>query len=593
MLKKILKIFITLVAITCVYANTNDSTLIKNRYENVYAVYDGEDRVHLFYAQRYTLNDITAYCIEPGLAIDTNVYSSTEDWSITNLDNEEKNYIRLVAYYGYDYPGHNNMKYYLATQELIWRKITGREVYWVEGDSVDSPRIDIEDEKNEIINLANNHTKKPSFDNQTIEVSLGTTTIIDENDILSDYEIYSSDIDDVIIEENKLKITINSYLENAEIRLVKKHYTNSVALIYYSGNNQKMIRSGILDPVVASSQINITLKAKVKVTKVDKTDNSIIHKEGIKFKIKNVDTGEYICENNTCIFETNSSGFFITKELEQGNYQIEELEYEVFYGYAWNKIPLPFSINEDSEIIYENNEPLIEIIFPNQKVKAHVRVYKVGEKAIIKNEAITYSTIPLTGVVYMLYANENIYTLEGDILYSAGEEITNIDINNGMGEANNLPTGRYCIKEVTTPNGYILTQEPFCFKIEYRKQFTPEFIVTINQTNNLAKGSLVLTKKSSLNDLPLASVYINIYTENSELIYQGVTNDDGQITISSIPAGKYYYQEIKTIEGYLLDTQKHYFEIKENEEIVNEELINNPITGTCEVTISSFSFISK
>ena len=115
-----------LVGITFVYAGVNDSTLVKHQYENIYGVYDGTDRVHLFYAQRYTLNGITAYCIEPAVPIDTDIYSSTTDWSVTGLNNDVKRYIRLLAYYGYDYDGHNTMEYYLATQELIWEKISGK-----------------------------------------------------------------------------------------------------------------------------------------------------------------------------------------------------------------------------------------------------------------------------------------------------------------------------------------------------------------------------------------------------------------------------------------------------------------------------------
>ena len=151
MIKKILKLLLTIALfIMCnyTYADINDSTLVKNRYDNVYAVYDAPDRVHIYYAQRYTLNGITAYCIEPGLGIDTDIYSSTEDWQITNLTSELRNKIRLIAYYGYDYPNHNTMYYYLATQELIWKEITKRSIYWVNGEDVNAPKIDIEREKN-------------------------------------------------------------------------------------------------------------------------------------------------------------------------------------------------------------------------------------------------------------------------------------------------------------------------------------------------------------------------------------------------------------------------------------------------------------
>ena len=45
----------------------------------------------------------------------------------------------------------------MASQELIWETITGRDTYWVTDNYYDAPRINIENEKNEIINLVNNY----------------------------------------------------------------------------------------------------------------------------------------------------------------------------------------------------------------------------------------------------------------------------------------------------------------------------------------------------------------------------------------------------------------------------------------------------
>ena len=130
--KVLLAIPLLLIGTMLVHADTNDSNLIKSKYDGYMAAYDAPDRIHMFWAERYTQNGTTAYCIEPLISITTETYSSTTDWGITELSADVRNYIRLVAYYGYDYSGHNTMKYYFAAQELIWEKIKGREVYWVE-----------------------------------------------------------------------------------------------------------------------------------------------------------------------------------------------------------------------------------------------------------------------------------------------------------------------------------------------------------------------------------------------------------------------------------------------------------------------------
>ena len=586
MLQKIFKTILLLSFLfiyTTAYAETNQSKLVKNRYDNIYAVYHASDRVHLYYAQRYTLNDITAYCIEPGLGIETDTYSSTEDWSITNLNSNVRNYIRLIAYYGYDYPGHNTMKYYLATQELIWRGIEGKEVYWVEGESIDAPKIDIEKEKQEIILLAKNHTKAPSFDNQTIELTLGKETILkDENNVLNDYEIYSSDIPNVEIVDNNLRLTTKNIVKDAEIRLIKKHYTNSVALIYHSGNNQKLIRSGILDPVIASSQVKINVKAKVKVFKTDKDYHFILKKSGFKFKIKNTDTNEYLCEYDECIYQTNNQGYFVTELLDEGHYQLEEIENQNFYDYAWNNDPISFTIDENSSFKYENDEAILEIKYPNRHVRGQITVKKLGEIAHIKNGEITYEYVPLSDVKFKLYAAENIYNGFGNLMKSAGSGIEIFKTINGSYFTHKLYLGKYCLIELETPDNYQLNEEPYCFNLEYKDKYTEYIESTITLKNYLKKGNFELIKKDKLTNKPISKTQIAIYTEKGELAYSGLTDELGQIHIENLPLGKYYYKELSPSPGYIIDNEKHYFEIEENKQTIKEELFNEPIKGTFE-----------
>ena len=585
-MKKILKIIIVLLTLlisSYVYADTDDSKLVKNRYDNIYAVYDGPDRVHLYYAQRYTLNDITAYCIEPGIGIDTDTYSSTDDWSITNLSPNIRNYIRLIAYYGYDYPGHDTMKYYLATQELIWRHIEGREIYWVEGEDKNGPKIDLTKEKETIEQLAKNHTKLPSFDNQTIEIPLGKTiTIEDTNKVLSEYEIYSSSTKDIIIDGNNLKITAKEVTDNSEIRLIRKHYTTNIALIYHSGNNQKLIRSGILDPVISSSKVNINIKAKVKVIKTDKQYKFTIKQSGIKFKIKNLDTNKYICNNDDCFYKTNNLGFFITDLLDSGNYQLEEIENQNFYDYTWNNAPLKFSIDSNSNFKYEDDEPIIEIKFQNKQVNGQVILKKLGEVPIIKDGQISYEYIPLNNVKFKLYVAEDIYNGIGTLVKKKGYVERIFDTVNGRFDVDGLYLGKYCLEEMTTQEKYILDDKPYCFNLEYKDKYTEHISTTITIKNNLKKGHFELIKKDGLTNNPISNTEISLYTEKDELIYTGLTDEKGYIYIKNIPLGKYYYIETKAPTGYILDTKKHYFEINENGKTISEVLINEPISATFE-----------
>lgn len=348
MLKKMIKIMLLIISLMLINnskikADVNDSTLVRNYYDGYYAVYNAPDRVRLFYAERLTLNGFTAYCIQPGVAITTYTYSSTTDWSITGLSDDVIRYIRLVAYYGYDYSGHQTMKYYYATQELIWEKISGRAVGWIYGEDRYGPQMDIENEKNTILNLVNNHTKRPSFDDEIYNVNVGESlTINDENGVLSQYEIYSSDFDNVSINGNTLTINDISSVKTGEISLVKKGYTDNVNLIYYNGDSQKIVRAGLLDPVAASFTIDvnggsITLKKLDKETGENAQGDASL--KGAKYYVIN-SAGETV---DILVSGQNEK----TKELPFDTYTVREVSAGT--GYLVDDTVYTFTLNADNQ----------------------------------------------------------------------------------------------------------------------------------------------------------------------------------------------------------------------------------------------------
>ena len=52
------------------------------------------------------------------------------------------------------------------------------------------------------------------------------------------------------------------------------------------------------------------------------------------------------------------------------------------------------------------------------------------------------------------------------------------------------------------------------------------------------------------------------------LIYSGKTDENGKIVIDKLPIGKFYILEKEAPEGYELNTEKMWFEIREDGEIV-------------------------
>ena len=159
----------------------------------------------------FQMKNRIAYCIEPGVEINERYYDIGYDWNVTNLSSELKEEIEKIGYYGYEYPGHNNSYYYIAAQELIWKAVRPDiEVTWTTEKNLGGSIIDISKEKNEIMDLVNNHSLVPSFADQMFIDYTGKEIILkDENNVLDYYEVSDSNNHAIIRDGNVLKIKLN------------------------------------------------------------------------------------------------------------------------------------------------------------------------------------------------------------------------------------------------------------------------------------------------------------------------------------------------------------------------------------------------
>ena len=195
------------------------------------------------YVTMFKLNDRIAYCVEPGVEITESYYDIYTDWSKVNFSDELKEYIEKLGYYGYEYPGHQTSRYYIAAQELIWKAVKPEtEVVWTTGKNYTGEVIDISKEKEEILSLVQKHNLKPSFSEKSFKAVVGNKIVLeDENNVLDDYEISSSEYHDVVKEGNTITITLNSEVVPEEtLTFTRKHYDDAPLLVYSKANSQTL-----------------------------------------------------------------------------------------------------------------------------------------------------------------------------------------------------------------------------------------------------------------------------------------------------------------------------------------------------------------
>ena len=326
---------------------------------------------------------------------------------------------------------------------------------------------------------------------------------------------------------------------------------------------------------------NAEITARLKVIKIDSETGNTIPVAGIKFKIFDVENNEYVCQvtdKEQCVFETNDEGILLTPlPLESGTYRLEEQDQKLD-GYLWNEEALTFAIGDDSTLINDDVfGAIVEVEFENTQVKGKVEINKTGEELIIEDDSYHYEKIKLEGAEFELRANEDII-VGGKTYYKKGELVTILVTDkDGYASIDNLPLGKYTLKEVKSANNNVLDPNTYEFELVYEDQYTEVVYKTFTLDNKYPKGELEFTKTDLVTGDPLPDTKIEIFTENGVKVFEGRTDENGKIIITDLPVGKYFILESDAPDGYILNEEKMWFSITENGEIVKADMTNEKI----------------
>ena len=499
-----------------------------------------------------------AFCIEPGLhnldIADGNYdinYDYSQFSSITGLSFEKIRELSLISFYGYGYNGDTSDENYVATQLEIWDAVNPGCC------SVESGNTALlNDKRGSIRSLVNNEITKPSFDKTTQEViATKEQTFTDTRGVLNGYSVESCTNCSARIEGNNLIVKGNDMGEG-QVNLVRTVGNDSQAdILYTSGNYQKLMTFRKPDPMRTYMKLNVR-GGTLTVQKIDKDNKEIAIPsgdatlEGAEYGIYN-SNGDYV----KSIF-TDLEGK-ATIELPLGKYTVKELN--ASEGYLLDENTYEITIDENNLYPYvESYEKVID---------AYGLVMKeYGDDEI--------------GYNYEENAKFDILNLRNEVVGS----ITTDD--EGIGTIK-LPYGTYTLHQVEgTP--YFKFIDDIVFKIDELNK-TYKF-----KLKNLSYPRLDIIKVDSKSKESVKGAKIDIYkfneeTNEFEMIYEALTDENGKIHIDNMELGKYYYEEVEAPKGYLLDDNKYYFEINEYGKTFKLALKNKKITGKLEFTKVDFS----
>lgn len=197
------------------------------------------------------------------------------------------------------------------------------------------------------------------------------------------------------------------------------------------------------------------------------------------------------------------------------------------------------------------------------KIKATV-VEEKGSLTVNKVDADIGKA--LAGVTYRLFD-------------ASGNKITDVTTGtDGRAVFSDLPLGSYFYQEISAPEGYVVDSTRYMVTIS-----TAALHITEQRTNTLAKGSIEILKVDAETRQPLAGVVYRLFDANGSKNADGTTDGNGKVTFSGLKPGKYAYQEVSTVSGYLLDDTRYEFNLTSENLHVKVTRENTPAKGSLTI----------
>lgn len=333
---------------------------------------------------------------------------------------------------------------------------------------------------------------------------------------------------------------------------------------------------------------NRNFESYIKIVKVDAETGKVIPLAGAGFRLYRPD-GSLITQTFTYpevttidTFYTNSEGYLITPEkLEYGTgYSLVEVSAPC--GYTLNSEPIYFDVTADNAT-EENTVTVVEVTKPNTAQKGVIRISKSGEafSSVTEADGIyqpVFAVKGLEGAVYEITAAEDIITPDGTLRYAAGAVVDTVTTDEtGLAESKPLYLGKYEVKEITAPTGYVLNTEIHTAELVYAGQEVEITETAADFCNERQKAAVSLDKVLEQDERfgigkngELSAVTFGLFAAEELTAADGsIIPADGMLEIVSmdenghavcktdLPFGSYYLKELSTDGHYILSDEKY------------------------------------
>lgn len=211
--------------------------------------------------------------------------------------------------------------------------------------------------------------------------------------------------------------------------------------------------------------------------------------------------------------------------------------------------------------------------------------YNTPGAPVIENDGLEIElpngVTPLDGVTFEIYKVADDAEMPVD-LGELSPYKTEVTANGGIARFNNLPAGRYYVKEAGLPSGVVETSPPFLVDVPMMNPNGREWNTEVHvyPKNQLILGSVELEKlDEDGNKLDGAEFDLYKLTDSDEILInteESLVTMNGLISVDGLEVGDYFFRETKAPEGFGLDTRAIPFSItlEDHDVTIKREKVN-------------------